>query len=153
MKRGMNKFFSILLVLCMLISLVPMAAFAATPAKLYLKPNSNWVSDGARFAAYFFGNGESWASMTDSDGDGIYECAVPGSYTSVIFCRMNPGSSANNWNNKWNQTSDLGIPTDGTNCYTMAAGSWDNGGGTWSKISTGSETPAAVDYYLFGWKD
>ena len=150
MKRGMNKFFSILLVLCMLLSMVPMAAFAATPATLYLKPNSNWVSDGARFAAYFFGNGETWVSMTDSDGDGIYECAVPSGYTSVIFCRMNGGSSANNWNNKWNQTADLGIPTDGNNCYTIAVGAWDNGGGSWSKIS-GSAEPVQVDYYLFGY--
>ena len=148
MKRGLNKFFSILLVLCMLLSMIPMAALAATPTTLYLKPNSNWVSDGARFAAYFFGNGESWASMTDSDGDGIYECAVPSGYTSVIFCRMNGSNSTNNWSNKWNQTSDLGIPTDGTNCYTIAAGAWDNGGGSWSTVST---EPVQVDYYLFGY--
>ena len=77
MKRGMNRFFSILLVLCMVISMVPMTAFAATPDVLYLKPNSNWLADGARFAAYFYGSGESWVSMSDSDGDGVYECAVP----------------------------------------------------------------------------
>ena len=77
MKRGMNRFFSILLVLAMVLSMVPMTAFAATPDVLYLKPNANWLADGARFAAYFYGNGESWASMTDSDGDGIYECTVP----------------------------------------------------------------------------
>ena len=148
MKRGMNKFFSVLLVLCMLISMIPMAVFAATPATLYLKPNSNWLNDGARFAAYFFGNGESWASMTDADGDGVYECAVPSGFNSVIFCRMNPGSSTNNWNNKWNQTSDLTIPSNGNNCYTVAAGTWDAGGGSWSTVSS---EPVAVDYYLFGY--
>ena len=31
---------------------------AATPKKLYLKPSSYWNQANARFAAYFFGNGE-----------------------------------------------------------------------------------------------
>ena len=100
---------------------------------LYLAPNTNWKTDGARFAAYFFGAGETWVSMTDEDGDSIYEVHIPvGSYTSVIFCRMNPGTTANNWDNKWNQTADLVIPTDGTNLYTVEEGAWDNGKGSWS---------------------
>lgn len=103
---------------------------------LYLKPNSNWTQSNARFAAYFFNNsGNTWVSMTDSDKDGIYEVNIPTGYTfgeNVIFCRMNPGTTANNWNNKWNQTSDLTIPTDGKNLYTVNAGTWDKGGGTWS---------------------
>jgi hypothetical protein len=45
---------------------------------------------------------------------------------------MNPGSSTNNWNNKWNQTADLVAPTDGNNLYTVEDGTWDKGGGTWS---------------------
>ena len=101
-------------------------------AKLYLKPNANWKVDGARFAAYFFGNGEKWVSMTDADGDGYYECEAPSGFPSVIFCRMNPGAAANSWDNKWNQTSDLTVPVDGTNCYTVKEGTWDYGGGTWS---------------------
>lgn len=100
--------------------------------KLYLTPNSNWKKDNARFAAYFFGNGDKWVSMTDSDKDGIYEVEIPTGYPNVIFCRMNPSASANNWNNKWNQTGDLVIPTDGTNHYTVKDGTWDKGGGTWS---------------------
>lgn len=100
--------------------------------KLYLIPNANWKVDNARFAAYFFGNGERWLDMTDADSDGVYECELPEGYPSVIFCRMNPNATANNWNNKWNQTADLTVPTDGTNCYTIPEGSWDNGEGTWS---------------------
>lgn len=100
---------------------------------LYLVPNANWKADGARFAAYFFGAGETWVGMTDSDSDGIYEVNIPvGGYPSVIFCRMNPNAAANNWDNKWNQTADLTIPTDGTNLYTVAEGAWDKGEGTWS---------------------
>ena len=108
-----------------------------TDEVLYLKPNSNWLVDNARFAAYFFNAaGNTWVSATDSDSDGIYEVNIPTGYTfgdNVIFCRMNPKTTANNWNNKWNQTEDLVIPTDGNNLYTIKDGTWDKGGGTWSK--------------------
>jgi hypothetical protein len=70
--------------------------------------------------------------MTDSDKDGIYEVVLPKTISNIIFCRMNPGAPANNWNNKWNQSGDLKVPTNGTNLYTVKAGTWDKGGGTWS---------------------
>lgn len=97
---------------------------------LYLKPNSNWKQSNARFAAYFFINNDInvWVSMVDSDSDGIYEVNIPEGYTfgdNVIFCRMNPSSTANNWNNKWNQTADLKIPTDGKNLFTIPGTTWD----------------------------
>ena len=96
---------------------------------LYLKPNSSWNQSNARFAAYFFNNaGNAWVSMVDSDSDGVYEVNIPEGYTfgdSVIFCRMNPSSTANNWNNKWNQTADLTIPTDGKNLFTIPGTTWD----------------------------
>ena len=107
-----------------------------TDKTIYLKPNANWKVDNARFAAYFFGNGETWVSMTDSDADGIYEVNLPVGFDygcNVIFCRMNPGTTGNNWNNKWNQTDDLVVPTTGNNLYTVKEGTWDKGGGEWSK--------------------
>ena len=111
------------------------ASLQAPKSYLYLTPNSNWNIDNARFAAYFFGAGEKWVSMTDENNDGIYEVEIPdGGYTTVIFCRMNPGNQTNNWNNKWNQTGDLAIPKDGTNHYTVTENTWDNGGGAWSTV-------------------
>ena len=103
---------------------------------LYLKPNSNWKVDNARFAAYFFGNGEKWVSMTDSDSDGIYEVAIPTDkkYPNVIFCRMNPSAAANKWDNKWNQTADLVVPEYGPNVYVVKDGTWDKGGGEWTTL-------------------
>ena len=107
------------------------------PEYIYLKPNSNWTQANARFAVYAFQDGkpEKWIDMVAaSDSDGIYEfdkADIEG-YTNIIFCRMNPGNANNNWDNKWNQTSDLKVPTDGTNLYTVKEGTWDNGGGTWS---------------------
>lgn len=110
-----------------------------TEVVLYLVPNANWNSDNARFAAYFFGNGEIWVDMTDEDGDGVYELVVPDGFKDIIFCRMKPDAAENNWNNKWNQTSDLKVPTDGTNCYTVAEGAWDKGEGTWSTFPPATE--------------
>ena len=145
MTRRITRFFSILLVTCLVLSMIPAAIFAATPSVLYLKPTSEWLTDGARFAAYFFSSdGDTWVSMTDGDGDGYYEAAVPSGYSSVIFCRMDPSKTSNVWENKWNQTADLTIPTDGKNCCTLTAGVWDNDTCSWGTYST------TVDYYLFG---
>ena len=103
---------------------------------IYLKPNSNWKIDNARFAAYFFVNEDDsktkWMSMFEGE-DGVYYCDIPTeeSYDRVIFCRMNPATSDNTWDNKWNQTSDL--TWDGANnLYTVKDGTWNEGGGTWS---------------------
>lgn len=50
---------------------------------------------------------------------------------------MNPETTANNWDNKWNQTADLTIPTNGNNYFELNNcpdnDSWDKIGGTWSK--------------------
>ena len=100
--------------------------------KIYLKPNANWMQSNARFALYTWDGGEQWFDLTDTDADGIYEVTLPTSISNIIFCRMNPATTENNWSNKWNQTSDLTVPTDGTNMYTVEEGTWDNGAGTWS---------------------
>lgn len=91
---------------------------------LYLKPQSTWKQGNERYSAYFFGNGTTWESMTDSDSDGIYEVVVPDGYPNVIFCRMNGTTNSNDWNNKWDQTADLVIPSDGNNLYTMPNATW-----------------------------
>ena len=136
MKNRSKILLALLIVLTLMVGMFTITASAATipgGTKLYLKPNANWKVDNARFAAYFFGNGEAWVSMTDADGDGVYECESPSkNYTNVIFCRMNPSTTANNWNNKWNQTADLTY--DGSkNFYTVKEGTWDKGGGTWGQ--------------------
>lgn len=107
--------------------------------KLYLKPNSNWFQKDdnqkdPRFAAYFFNSGTdfAWVSM-GNPVDGVYSCDIPATvYKNVIFCRMNGGNETNDWNNKYNQSSDLAVPTDGKTLYTVKDGTWDKGGGTWS---------------------
>ena len=119
----------------------------AEPVVLYLQPNANWNIDNARFAAYFFNNdGNTWADMTLVEGEtNIYTVTVPAGFDNIIFCRMNPTATANDWNNKWNQTSDLKVPTDGTNLYTIKDNTWDNGGGTWSTYTVATPiVPVAI---------
>ncbi|MBO5085944.1 MAG: hypothetical protein IJY67_03975 [Paludibacteraceae bacterium] len=96
--------------------------------QLYLNPSAEWKESDARFVAYFFGgDGELWLDMTDSNGDGIYEVVSQGTREKVIFCRMNPETTENNWDNKWNQTSDLTY--DGVNNQYNVVG-WEEG--NWS---------------------
>ena len=117
---------------------------APSEVVLYLQPNTNWNVDGARFAAYFFNNGETWVDMTLVEGEtNIYAVTVPAGFEDVIFCRMNPAVAANNWSNKWNQTADLKVPTDGTNLYTIPENTWDKGEGVWS-VYTPSAAPTAL---------
>lgn len=115
-----------------------------TETKLYLKPNSNWKEANARFAAYLWADGVTavWYDMTLVQGEtDIYEFTLPEGYNKIIFCRMNPSTTVNNWDSKWNQTGDLAVPTDGKNLFTLAANVWDNATTTWGTY-TPAEAPA-----------
>ena len=107
---------------------------------IYLKA-THWEVDGARFAAYLWkGEGNSkveiWVSMEAVDNTVTYRFELPDGFDygcNIIFCRMNPSATANNWNNKWNQTADLKTPTNGNNLFTVTNGAWNDANGTWSK--------------------
>ena len=131
--QGYTKGIRITAILILLL----MGVNSAWGGKLYLNPNDNWKKDNARFAAYFFGNGNTWVSMGNTvevAGTSYYVVEVPSGYTQVIFCRMNPNASANNWDNKWNQTGDLTIPTDGKNVFDKENDKWDGTTNTWKNI-------------------
>ena len=151
MKAKLYKIFSVLAVF--FFCLTTFTAGAATKnltggEELYLKPNTNWKSDNARFATYFFNNStgkNTWVDMA-LVCDGVYKVVAPsGTWKNLIFCRMNPGTTANNWDNKWNQTSDLSYD-DTKNTYTVKAGTWDKGGGTWSS----EKYQASTEYKILG---
>lgn len=122
-------------------------AALACARTLYLRPSSNWKKDNARFAIYMFGNGDGWTSMTSVSGEtDLYQGTIDDKYPKVIFCRMNPATTENNWNQgvKWNQTGDLTLGTE--NMYTIAEGTWDYGNGTWSTYTpAGGDTPGGGD--------
>lgn len=107
---------------------------------VYLKPNSNWNKDGARFAIYFFGNGDTWVSMTKVEGTSYYGAKISDTiskgYTHLIFCRMTPANTVNDWSNKWNQTGDLKVSDfkSGKNCFTVPDNSWGGDTTSWSTV-------------------
>ena len=132
--RKLSKILVLVLALAMLTAVFAISASAVkttAPTTLYLTPNNNWKTDNARYAIYTWDGGDKWFDMKDTDGDGIYECEIPAGIENIIFCRMNPGTTANNWNNKWNQTSDLKY-NGSNNHYIVSEGAWDKGAGTWT---------------------
>ena len=112
---------------------------------LYLAPNDNWKTDGARFALYAFGVSDTdWFDLEETGADtGIYKVKDDekinlGKYSKVIFCRMNPSEAVNDWPNMWNQTIDLIIngssgPSNMSLLKYCVEG-WDNGDGTWEAL-------------------
>lgn len=115
------------------------AAKTTAETKLYLTPNNNWKADNARFALYSWDGGDKWFDMAAVKGEtSMYEVTIPAGIENIIFCRMSPSAKANNWNNKWNQTSNLKY--DGiNNHYTVKEGTWDKGGGSWSLYAPEAE--------------
>ena len=117
-----------------------MGMFAKT---LYLVPNSNWLTDGARFAVYAYDDSNStnaWYAMTAVEGEtNVYSATVDDKYPNVIFCRMNGSTTENSWSNKWSQTNDLTVVSD-KDLYTIADGAWDKGDGAWSVYTKASDT-------------
>ena len=124
---------------------------------VYVTVHQNWRSDNARFAAYFFGNGEKWVSLTEVAGqENMYTCAIPSGFTKVIFVRMNPSSSSNGWSNKWNQTVDLKLsdgnhftitnPWDSSVADSKATGSWS----TFKATTTAGISGTGTVYYNDG---
>ena len=133
------KILTLILVLATLISLVGIFAIpasAATPTTIYLKAGGSglWDQASAWFMAHIWdANGNSVdVKMTKVDS-GIYACAVPAGMTKIKFVRKNPSNTNLDWNDVWNETNDLTIPTDGKNCYTITG--WGGSDGKWSSLS------------------
>lgn len=121
---------------------------------LYLKPGNDWLSDSAKFSAYFFdsSNTSSWASGTKVlvPGATIYSFVAPqGTWTHTIFCRMNSSSTSNSWNNVWNQTANLEY--DGSKNLFTITNPWNSITGTWSVMNMNTDMYLAGD--VNGWNE
>ena len=113
---------------------------------VYLHPNSDWRSANARFAMYCFGNGDTWVNLTAvANSSNYYSATIPSGYTSIIMCRMDPATSVNNWDNKWDQSPDLTLSSSTGNTYRITG--WSTG--TWAG-TYGTSFPALDGYYLVG---
>ena len=134
MKNTRKILIALFIVVTLLVSVFAINVSAATAADtvIYLKPNSNWVQSDAWFAVYTWDVNPNWYTMSDSDGDGMYECTLPAGVTNVIFCRMNPDRMDEfGWDGiRWDQTQNLQYT--GNNCFTVKDGDWNNATGSWS---------------------
>ena len=117
--------------------------YTPAPSKttVYLKPNANWLQkDGSsvdpRFAVYYFKSSNTgdngWISMTKEEScSPVYKASIPEGYDKCIFCRMNGADADNKWDNRYNQTGDLTVPTGKAFYYAVPDGWWDTSGDTY----------------------
>lgn len=110
---------------------------------IYLHPGV-WDVDGAWFSAHVWGDGDKDITLTDNDGDGVYECAVSVATTGVLFCRMNSAYTEFSWDegHVWNQTEDLTIGVAPNNHYYITGWGTDKSEGVWSTSDYVVDTPA-----------
>ena len=91
---------------------------------LYLVPHGDWKKGVERYAVYLYVSKTDykWYDMTKVNDD-LYKVDVPNEdiskYSGIIFVRMNGNTTENNWDNKYNQTVDLAIPTNGDTKFTV----------------------------------
>lgn len=119
---------------------VTVTSQGGTIDKLYFIPGIFDSEASPRYAAYFFeGSKNEWVDMLKDSSTGYYYCTKPAiSYSTVIFCRMNPSAADNKWPNKWNQTQDLTIPSDKDTYKYTNSKLEDKGTGEWLSALSGS---------------
>lgn len=105
---------------------------------VYLNHNK-WDDPEAteRYACYIWKSSNEkdyyWIDMKYDSATGLYVADYPASgYDKIIFVRMNGSTTANNWDNDWNQTNDITL--NGTNNYCIITG-WDKST-TWTVYSS-----------------
>lgn len=121
---------------------------------LYLQLNSAWKASNARYAAYVWTSGkEQWFDLSQEDGD-VYRVELTAeatSWSNIIFVKMKPNTTGNNWDNKDAQTEDLKIQPQSANtdCFKITGNQSEGKAiGTWVKypFDTFTVTLDAVSY-------
>lgn len=128
---------------------------------LYLQLNSAWKASNARYAAYVWTSGkEQWFDLSQEDGD-VYRVELTAeatSWSNIIFVKMKPNTTGNNWYNKDAQTEDLKIQPQSANtdCFKITGNQSEGKAiGTWVKYPFDTFTVAldAVSYDSAGSKE
>ena len=111
---------------------------------LYLDPGP-WNVANAVYGVHAWGDGSNYdAIMTKVEGEeNLYQVEVADAKTSIIYVRLSSGTTEFSWDNKWNQTGDITIPTDGTNKFTIT--DWDNQTTGWSTYTPPTPDPEPED--------
>ena len=104
-----------------------------TSAYDYFLVPGPWAAANAWFAAWVWGTGAGqWVTLTKLDSN-LAGFDLPEDVSKIIFVRFNPTVSTPTWENGvWNQTGDLNIPSNGSNCYTITG--WGTTDGSWSVL-------------------
>lgn len=126
---------------------------------LYLQINNDWKTSNARYAAYVWTDGKDpmWFDFSQEDGD-VYRVELTAeakSWSNVIFVKMKPNTTDNEWKYSDAQTVDLTIPaqSDNTDCFKISGNQGDGKAiGTWVKypFDTFTVTLDAVSYKSAG---
>lgn len=128
---------------------------------LYLQLNSAWKASNARYAAYVWTSGkEQWFDLSQEDGD-VYRVELTAeatSWSNIIFVKMKPNTTGNNWDNKDAQTENLKIQPQSANtdCFKITGNQSEGKAiGTWVKYPFDTFTVAldAVSYDSAGSKE
>lgn len=129
---------------------------------LYLQLNNAWKTPNARYAAYVWTDGKDpiWFDLSQEDGD-VYRVeltAEAASWSNIIFAKMKPNTTGNNWDNHDAQTEDLKIQPQSANtdCFKITGNQSEGKAiGTWVKYPFDTFTVAldAVSYDSAGYKE
>lgn len=125
-----------LFLVALLVSMTTFAANLLGGTTVYLKPSGDWNQANARFAIYCWDDaaGEAWYDMKVTPNNPIiYSVTIPTGkdFTGFKFVRMNPATTENNWDNKWNETGNLTYDAAKTQ-YNVSG--WDKG--SWGEYTT-----------------
>lgn len=139
-----------------------LCGIALNAKTLYLNPGVWAEADAVIFVHSWTGtDGNVQDIKMNTVSGSILSVDIPDGNEKVIFVRMPNGSTALDWNTKWDQTSDLEIPSD-KNMYVVTGwhdGYWDNYSGSTQGGNTpggdnqgeqGSTADGEYDYYLMG---
>ena len=141
------------------LTLVTQDGEIASTGTFYLALSADWAGWPAKYSMYYFksendANGFSAFMTAVPDTTNIYTGTIPDGYDKMIFVRHDGEASEPTWENKWSQTVNLDVPTNGDNLFTVVSGGTGNEcNGTWSVYG---EEPApyvptlANGFYLVG---
>lgn len=105
---------------------VPELSITYPRKTIYLVPNSDWLSNSAKFAYYYYGasGGTGWTDFIAANECGMAAEIPQWNGITVIAVRFNPTKvSTGNWDDKWNQTDDITLTAD-KNLITITG--WNN---------------------------
>lgn len=122
---------------------------------LYLQINNDWKTSNARYAAYVWTDGKDpmWFDLSQEDGD-VYRVELTAeakSWSNVIFVKMKPNTTDNEWKYSDAQTANLKIQAQSANtdCFKITGNQGDGKAiGKWVKypFDTFTVTLDAVSY-------